>query len=591
MRVKIAFIVALMLLCSVPVFTAQVPVPEKTMAEKSLAQLSQTRQSKDFQFILFGTTRPEVSLHIPKEFSDAIEDSNTWNPAFIVALGDMIVGYSRIELLTREWDCQIDVASRIQSPFMPVVGDHDVFGDESSDVYIKRVAPLYYSFDYGGSHFICLDNVEKMSTVINYVKISPAAISDIQLAWLKKDLGAHKKSRNIFIFMHKVVWDKKRYPDSNWQIIHDILKNYPVRAVFAGDSWGCIRYPTLDGISYASVGPTDKVDYEDLNFCCFPQYLLVDVKVKEVSWKIIRSGSVKPDNFLTSDRSQSLYEETENMRKRITVEPEFDLCVDNPFPKEFVINIDNTGGSAGIPLNIDWRMPNEKWRIEPESTTVNVAPGNKTRMVFDVSLSDKRYITSTCHRGAPMALIEFPSSDGKRTLLLDMEPKVSYAPHLCPHASSVAIDGDLSDWTGTSGYIYAGEHGSGDFDPDNLYINTRQMWDEKYLYLASEVWDNDYRTDGSDAFYFRAGKVWLWILGDTHQALDGDNNFKPFDGIQVGFSDRTGHAVYEIAIPFSLTGWEIPKPGDTKTLRFQPYDQDGEGPRDWYNGGWPIVFK
>lgn len=89
----------------------------------------------------------------------AIEEINLLNPDFVVIVGDLIRGYtSDNELLKKEWEEFDRVVAGFRMPFHLVVGNHDVWDENSEEVFKDRYGKLYYSFDHKGSHFIVLDS-------------------------------------------------------------------------------------------------------------------------------------------------------------------------------------------------------------------------------------------------------------------------------------------------------------------------------------------------------------------------------------------------------------------------------------------------
>jgi len=115
------------------------------------------------------------------------------------------------------YDLFLDEARRFSAPIWSVPGNHENFGIErhlslvspthplyGKGMYRQRLGPNYYSFNYGGVHFVGLDNVSLAKPEVGAEKI----------AWLKKDLARFPKSAPIVVFTHRPLFDLK--PEWEW---------------------------------------------------------------------------------------------------------------------------------------------------------------------------------------------------------------------------------------------------------------------------------------------------------------------------------------------------------------------------------------
>lgn len=84
------------------------------------------------------------------------------------------------------------------------------------------------------------------------------------------------------------------------------------------------------------------------------------------------------------------------------------------------------------------------------------------------------------------------------------------------------LDGDLSDWKNAAKFGLPASAmklvGEGNY-PQDMFINTYMMWDETYLYMASEVKD----TDGGRLWYGAAGDI-LHYYFDVNGLCEANGN-------------------------------------------------------------------
>jgi Calcineurin-like phosphoesterase len=217
--------------------------------------------------------------------------------AFVLITGDLVrdslrvpeeTARARFELFRKEKDA-------FPVPVWVVPGNHENFGIErqksgvpathplyGKSMYRRVLGPTYYSFDYGGVHFVGLDTVD-IADQWYY-----GHVDDTQLRWLAEDLEHVPADRPVVTFNHIPLFSALHtawgyYPDEDGpgsvivvdgkpQYRHvvsnfiDVLKtlqghNYPLalgghfharEEIFLGDP----RFPTQFHQTAAVVGPT-----------------------------------------------------------------------------------------------------------------------------------------------------------------------------------------------------------------------------------------------------------------------------------------------------------------------------------------------
>lgn len=132
-------------------------------------------------------------------------------PAFVLMTGDLVKDSLRVseEEARGYWDIYVAEIAKFPVPVWSVPGNHDIFGIErhlslvspkhplyGKTMYRTRLGPNYYSFDYGGVHFVALDTVD-VDDLWYYGHVDAK-----QLAWLKGDLAAIPPTMPVITFNH-----------------------------------------------------------------------------------------------------------------------------------------------------------------------------------------------------------------------------------------------------------------------------------------------------------------------------------------------------------------------------------------------------
>lgn len=216
----------------------------------------------DFRFMVYGDSRPSlpVILKTPDDsvHQEILNSMKEGAPDFVVNTGDLV--YDGAD--PSEWDHFVSVLGSFPSaiPYHPVLGNHDRGGEEVMSGFFGTPADVYYSFDYGNSHF----------TVINtYLDFSP---SSAQYQWLAKDFTEAKKREGItrlFVFMHAPAYCSAPNPhqDDLDQGIQDaqqgenareylapLFTSQGVKMVFQGHVHVYERTKAINGVLYIVTG-------------------------------------------------------------------------------------------------------------------------------------------------------------------------------------------------------------------------------------------------------------------------------------------------------------------------------------------------
>ena len=132
-------------------------------------------------------------------------------PAFMIVTGDLIKDALRVseKEATTLYEMYVREVSKFSVPVWNVPGNHEIFGierhkslvSEQHPLYGKKMyrhylGPDYYSFWYGGFHFIGLNSVD-YHDLWYYGHIDSA-----QMRWIKQDIALVDRSAPIMTFNH-----------------------------------------------------------------------------------------------------------------------------------------------------------------------------------------------------------------------------------------------------------------------------------------------------------------------------------------------------------------------------------------------------
>jgi len=133
------------------------------------------------------------------------------HPDFVLITGDLVRDALRVSdtIATERYERFLHELARISPPVWTVPGNHEIFGIERQKSHVSADHPLYarkmyrhylgpdyYSFNYGGVHFVGL-NSEDYDDQWYY-----GHIDSVQMAWLREDLSFVPDSIPVVTFNH-----------------------------------------------------------------------------------------------------------------------------------------------------------------------------------------------------------------------------------------------------------------------------------------------------------------------------------------------------------------------------------------------------
>ena len=164
---------------------------------------------KEFTFIHASDTHISPAVLARTQRFRALADS--LKPAFVIITGDLVKDALRVGQVeaTGYYDLFSREAALFRSPVWTVPGNHENFGIERDKSKVSASNPLYgrnmyhhyrgpdyYSFNFGGVHFVGLNTVDIDDQ--SYF----GHVDSLQLAWLERDLAKVAAAVPIVTFDH-----------------------------------------------------------------------------------------------------------------------------------------------------------------------------------------------------------------------------------------------------------------------------------------------------------------------------------------------------------------------------------------------------
>ena len=171
--------------------------------------LRPTGRVRDFSFVHASDTHISPASADRTRRLGVLVDS--LSPAFLIVTGDLVRDALRVgePEATSYYELFVRETSAFRTPLWTVPGNHENFGIERDKSHVSATNPLYgrgmyhkyfgpdyYSFNYGGIHFVGLNtaDIEDQSYY--------GHVDSLQLVWLARDLALVPPSMPVVTFDH-----------------------------------------------------------------------------------------------------------------------------------------------------------------------------------------------------------------------------------------------------------------------------------------------------------------------------------------------------------------------------------------------------
>lgn len=171
--------------------------------------LTESRAPQTFSFVHASDTHiAPASVNRTQRLRTLVDSIH---PAFVIIAGDLVKDALRVSETeaTSYYKLFMQEFGRFATPAFTVPGNHENFGIEQNLSHVEATNPLfgrkmyhdylgpdYYSFTYGGVHFVGLNTVDIEGP--SYY----GHVDSVQLAWLKRDLERIPATMPVVTFDH-----------------------------------------------------------------------------------------------------------------------------------------------------------------------------------------------------------------------------------------------------------------------------------------------------------------------------------------------------------------------------------------------------
>ena len=154
-----------------------------------------------FRAIIFGDTQTRDMREIEYMAHDVVEELIGTDASFGVTLGDLV--FNDLSILGP----YAKAVALIGIPWYNVIGNHDINFDatddgDSDETFERHFGPAYYSFDYGPTHFLVLDNINWHGTTEERRGFYNGGFGPEQMEFVKNDLALIPEDQLVVLMMH-----------------------------------------------------------------------------------------------------------------------------------------------------------------------------------------------------------------------------------------------------------------------------------------------------------------------------------------------------------------------------------------------------
>lgn len=406
--------------------------------------------------------------HVPGIYREIVSEIELMQPDLVINVGDMIEGYTDdINEARNQWFEYLDIIGIFSMPVYLIPGNHDIWDDNSKELYREYIGEPDYSFDFQNIHFVILDNSRWYSS---------EELPQVKIDWLVEDLKQHR-NEIVMVFYHRPFWFEA-IAEKRTDLLHQIFVENNVDAVFTGH-YHTYFSGSYDGILYTGVGSSGAGSHPGP---AGPQYHYMWVTVSDelaepdISIAIVAKDAVYPWDEVTAD-DLIFIDKLEIQVINFLNSYIYDQNL-NSEPMDVILQVSNINTELRVSDTLTWNIP-ENWEIEPASVPVELAPGQSTELTFHVSNHDSVY-------PLPTVKLSLPYREG-RTYQVEKSINIQRTAFMYPAQTDLIIDGNISEscWQDPVDDLFTSQGFLNGIDSVEFYF----CYDQNFIYLGAVCFD------------------------------------------------------------------------------------------------------
>ena len=262
---------AIVILALMIVLDNYLPVGPGSLNQKQIGKIHTLPSSDHFSFTVMGDNKNSFKI-----FKKILDDIDGNQHTFVIDVGDLVFD-GELE----KYRIFYNIVKNIKTPFLVAIGNHDI-REGGAENYFDIFGKFYYSFDYGNSLFIVLDDANEKR------------IDAVQMKWLENQLQNNYQHK--FVFLHVPPFDPRpefKHSLSDKQNAREfmaLMEKYKPDIVFASHIHAYFD-EERNGVDYVITGGAGSELWGKDPDHYFNHYVKVEVNGDDVKKEVVRFPS------------------------------------------------------------------------------------------------------------------------------------------------------------------------------------------------------------------------------------------------------------------------------------------------------------
>ena len=346
-------------------------------------------EPEKFKAILFGDPQPRNQKELNYIGHDVVEELIGTDAALGVTLGDIL--FDDLSL----FENNNRLIALMGIPWYNVIGNHDINLDaknrnDVNQTFEKFFGPSYYSFDYGSTHFIVLDDIDWVHNSERKKFGYRGGFGEEQLEFVKNDLALIPRNQFVCMLMHIPiigVHDRNK--------LYELIKDRPLTISISGHTH-----------HHEHLFLTKKDGFEGAQ----PHHHIINVTVSGSWWSgksdergiphtTMADGAPNGYSIMTFDGKEYQLEfkaagRSADYQMRITI-PET-LKTENSAKTDFYVNVFNGSAKSKVEYSLD-----QSGTWTPLEKTIEFDPAFVKMFQEDQAIKEKKNPNLTGPKNCP----------------------------------------------------------------------------------------------------------------------------------------------------------------------------------------------